>query len=139
MTHVAISDQEGPDPTGQDTAGADTTSHAAEPENRVRLRGRVSSGPQHRELPSGTDIVSVRVSVPRAVTPMTRGSKQTVDWVDCVAWGAGARRSLSSWSVGEVVEVEGALRRRYFRGPAGTGTRLELEVLRGRRVRTRRP
>jgi single-strand DNA-binding protein len=80
----------------------------------------------------------VRITVPRSATPMTRGSKQTVDWVDCVAWGAAARRSLGSWSVGDAVEVRGALRRRFYRGAQGTGTRLELEVLRGRRVRARR-
>jgi single-strand DNA-binding protein len=108
-------------------------------ENTVLLRGRVSSGPERRDLPSGAEIVSVRVSVPRTPTPMTRGSKQSVDWVDCVAWGGSARRSVASWSVGETVEIHGALRRRFYRGPQGTATRLELEVLRGRRVRGRRP
>ena len=103
-------------------------------ENTVMLRGRVSSGPERRDLPSGAEIVTVRVSVPRSPTPMTRGSKQTVDWVDCVAWGGSARRSVASWAVGETVEVRGALRRRFYRGPQGTATRLELEVLRGRRV-----
>jgi single-strand DNA-binding protein len=104
-------------------------------ENTVVLRGRVSSGPEGRALPSGAEIVSVRLSVPRSLTPMTRGSKQSVDWVDCVAWGGAVRRSVASWSVGDTVEVRGALRRRYYRGAQGTATRLELEVLRGRRVR----
>lgn len=69
---------------------------------------------------------------------MTRGSKQSVDWVDCVAWGAAARRSVVAWSTGDVVEVRGALRRRFYRGALGTATRLELEVLRGRRLGPRR-
>lgn len=107
-------------------------------ENAVLLRGRVSSGPERRELPSGAEIVTVRLSVSRSPTPMTRGSKQSVDWVDCVAWGGTPRRSVASWSVGDVVEVRGALRRRFYRGAQGTATRLELEVLRGRRVRGRR-
>src|SRR4051812_41327373 len=84
--------------------------------NVVRLRGRVSTAPTTRELPSGTSIVVLRLSVPRDPTPMTRGSKQTADWVDCAAWGARARRAASRWAAGDVVEVEGALRRRFLRG-----------------------
>ena len=59
----------------------------AEAANRVRLRGKVSTPPEERSLPSGTTIVTLRLSVPREVTPMTDGSRQTADWVDCAAWG----------------------------------------------------
>ena len=104
------------------------------PTNRVWLRGRVSTAPEERELPSGTLIVTFRVSVAREASPMTNGSKQSADWVDCTAWGAKARRAASRWRLGDVVEVEGALRRRFQRGTAGTSTRLELEVLSGRLV-----
>ncbi len=100
--------------------------------NAVTLRGRVSTAPELRELPSGTRIVTLRVSVARDPSPMTRGSKQTPDWVDCVAWGSRQRRRVAGWRVGDVVEVEGALRRRFYRGGAGTAMRLEVEVLGGR-------
>lgn len=100
--------------------------------NRVLLRGRVSSPPEQRELPSGTSIVWLRISVARDPTPMTRGSRQTTDWVDLSAWGARTRRTVSSWRAGDVVEVEGSLRRRFHRGGQGTSTRLEVEVLGGR-------
>ena len=119
-----------------------TTSEAATavaPSNVVRLRGRVSTAPSTRELPSGTSIVVVRLSVPREQTPMTRGSKQTADWVDCAAWGARARRAVNRWAQGDVVEIEGALRRRFFRGGPGMSTRLEVEVLSGRLVRRAEP
>jgi single-strand DNA-binding protein len=102
--------------------------------NEVRLRGRVSTAPEERVLPSGTLIVTFRVSVAREASPMTNGSRQTSDWVDCTAWGAKARRAASRWRAGDVVEVEGALRRRFQRGAAGTSTRLEVEVLSGRLV-----
>jgi single-strand DNA-binding protein len=103
------------------------------PGNRVLLRGKVTTPPHQRELPSGSTIVTLRLSVPRdETTPMVRGSRQSVDWVDCSAWGARARRSASRWRVGDVVEVEGALRRRFHRGAAGPSTRLEVEVLGGR-------
>ena len=102
--------------------------------NVVTLRGRVSAAPVARDLPSGTSIVMVRLSVPRDPTPMTRGSRQTSDWVDCTAWGAKTRRTVSGWRVGDVVEVEGALRRRFYRGGESPSTRLDVEVLAGRMV-----
>lgn len=105
-----------------------------EPGNRVRLRGKVSTPPEERSLPSGTTIVTLRLSVPREVSPMTEGSRQSADWVDCSAWGRKVRRTASGWRAGDVVELEGALRRRFYRGAAGTATRLEVEVLSGRLV-----
>lgn len=102
--------------------------------NHVQVQGRVSSGPEARELPSGSSVVSLRLSLAREESPMTKGSKQTVDWVDCAAWGAAQRRAALRWKVGDVVAVEGALRRRVSRGPQGMNTRLEVEILRGQRV-----
>lgn len=103
--------------------------------NEVRLRGRVTRAPVTRELPSGDRLVSARLSVrrdtPRASTPR----RPATDWVDCVGWTARARRSLSAWEVGDVVEVEGALRRRFLRGGQTPGTLVEVEVRSARRVR----
>jgi single-strand DNA-binding protein len=109
--------------------------------NAVTLRGRVSRGAELRELPSGMQIATVRISVARSPSPMTKRSKQGSDWVDCVAWGAPQRRRVGTWRVGDLVEVEGALRRRVYRGGAGTAMPLEVEVLAGRMVRRgdRRP
>lgn len=103
--------------------------------NAVRLRGRVSTGPEERALPSGSVVVGVRLSIPREPSPMTKSSRQTVDWVDCSAWGAAQRRAASRWREGDVVEVEGALRRRSSRGAGGFSTRVEVEILGGRVVR----
>ena len=129
--------------TGQDRAGGQDeptglspVDHVPEgPEdclNQVVLRGRVSGAPTERELPSGSTVVGVRLSVRRDRTAMTKGSKQTVDWVECTAWSAAARRSVGRWAVGDLVEVEGSLRRRFPRG--GGVSRVEVEVLRGRRL-----
>lgn len=101
-------------------------------QNCVALRGRVSSAPVERTLPSGDVIVTLRVVVAREKTPMSTKSKQTSDWVDCAAWGGRVRRSVVRWGVGDVVEIEGALRRRFFRSEARTSTRVEVEVLSGR-------
>jgi single-strand DNA-binding protein len=102
--------------------------------NDVVLRGRLTAAPEERQLPSGDVIVTFRISVPRRATPMGRRSKQTTDWVDCVAAGARSRRTVTSWKVGDQVEVHGALRRRFYRAGDGSGTRLEVEALQVRRV-----
>ncbi len=101
----------------------------------MTIRGRVTSVPEQRELPSGAVITTVRVSVARARTPMTAGSGQSVDWFDCSAWSARSRRVVGSWVVGDRVEVTGALRRRFFRAGGASASRLEVEVLGARRVR----
>jgi single-strand DNA-binding protein len=102
-------------------------------DNTVLLRGRVTSAPMTRDLPSGTAITTFRLSVPRARTAMTEGSTQTVDWVDCTAWSARCRRTVGGWEVGDRVEVSGSLRRRFYRVADGSSTRLEVEVLAARR------
>ncbi len=100
--------------------------------NEVCLAGRVSSAPVSRELPSGDCVVTFRLVMQRDRTPMAAKSRQSSDWVDCAAWGARARRSAASWQVGDQVELEGALRRRFFRDAGGASTRLEVEMITGR-------
>jgi single-strand DNA-binding protein len=101
-------------------------------QNAVVLRGRISSAPIKRELPSGDVILTFRVVVGRDKTPMTAKSRQTSDWVDCTAWGGRVKRRITKWQLGDVVEIEGALRRRFFRSESRTSTRVEVEVLGGR-------
>lgn len=108
--------------------------------NAVSLAGRVSSPPTERELPSGDRVVTFRLVMTREQTPMTARSKQVSDWVDCAAWGGRERRSVSQWQVDDRVEIEGALRRRFFRDGSGASSRVEIEVLAARRVeRARHP
>ncbi|HEU4568615.1 MAG TPA: single-stranded DNA-binding protein [Marmoricola sp.] len=104
--------------------------------NEVTLRGRVSTEPQTRSLPSGDEVVTFRLVVRRQrASPMTRGSRQVSDWVDCAAWGGRARTRASGWGPGDEVEVRGALRRRFYRTAGGAATRLEVEMLTGKRLR----
>jgi len=105
------------------------------PLNDVTLRGRVSGDPQVRELPSGTTLVSFRLVLARDRTPMTASSKQVSDWVQCAAWGARVRKQAAGWHDGDLVEVSGALRSRYYRGREQSGTSVEVEMLAGRLVR----
>jgi len=99
--------------------------------NEVRLVGRVSGTPVERELPSGDRMWTFRVVVPRS---SPRG-RQTVDALECVAWTPRTRRSVASWQDGDVVELSGALRRRFYRAGAATVSRVEVEASRGRIIR----
>jgi single-strand DNA-binding protein len=120
-----------------------TSRTATEPEetggSAVTLRGRVTGPPEERTLPSGDVLVTFRVSVPRRPTPLGKGSRQTSDWVECVAAAARVRRSVALWTVGDEVQVDGVLRRRFYRGERGAGgSRLEVEALKARRSRRSR-
>jgi single-strand DNA-binding protein len=100
--------------------------------NEVRLVGRVSQQPEERQLPSGDVVWTFRVVVPRAGAGRRRAQ---VDALDCAAWSPRARRSVAAWSVDDVVEVSGALRRRFFRTAGGAASRFEVEMTRGRLIR----
>ena len=109
--------------------------------NEVRLVGRVSGEPEERLLPSGDSLVSWRVVVDRP--PGARRAPAgvraaTVDTVDCVAWPAGLRRTARGLAEGDVVEVTGALRRRFWRAGPTSVSRTEVEVDRVRRLSRRR-
>ena len=100
--------------------------------NRLQLVGRLGDPPVESELPSGDVIASFRVIVDR---PAGHGSGQRVDTLDCTAWTARVRRSVRGWQKGDLVEIEGALRRRFFATPAGRASRFDVEVSSARRVR----
>ena len=106
---------------------------AIESVNEVRLVGRISQAPEERTLPSGDSLWSFRVVVPR-VEGASR-SRHRVDAVDCCVWSGRVRRSVASWRVDDVVEVVGAVRRRFFRTDRGAASRFEIEVSAGRIIR----
>jgi single-strand DNA-binding protein len=93
--------------------------------NMVHLVGRVSAAGEPRELPSGDLVVMVRVVVPRAAR---RGKGATVDTIDVACWSAKARRAAARCAVGDHVEVDGALRRRFFRTGTAVASRYEVEA-----------
>ena len=100
--------------------------------NTVRLVGRLSVEPTETTLPSGTVISNFRVVIDR---PPDHGSEQKVDALECTAWTTRVRRSARTWRKGDVVEVEGAIRRRFFATATGRASRVEVEVSSGRMVR----
>jgi single-strand DNA-binding protein len=103
----------------------------AEHRNHVLLVGRVSADPEVRVLPSGDEITTWRLVVARDEVAEGRPGQDTID---CTAWSTRTRRSAATWTAGDVVEVEGALRRRFWKTPAVLASRCEVEVARVRRL-----
>jgi single-strand DNA-binding protein len=104
--------------------------------NEVLLCGRLAAPVEHRELPSGDLLALFRLVVERP--PRRRKADDrapSVDTFDCVAWRARVRRSAGGWRPGDVLEVNGTLRRRFWRSPAGPASRCEIEVVTARVVR----
>lgn len=101
--------------------------------NEVSLVGRFSGPDSPRRLPSGDTLVAFRVVVER---PRSGRGRIPVDAIDCQAVAAGVRRTVGRLEPGELVEVRGALHRRFFRHPAGRASRYGVEAASVRRVRS---
>lgn len=117
----------------------------AEHRNEVALVGRVSSEATELVLPSGDTLVTWRLVVSREpVSARARSAPQTEtdkprrtatsDTIDCQAWTARTRRTALSLVAGDVAEVQGALRRRFYRAGGATASRCEVEARAVRRV-----
>lgn len=100
--------------------------------NEIRLVGRVSQEPEERVLPSGDVVWTFRLVVPR---PTPEGERRQVDALECAAWSPRARRSVAGWAPDDVVEVTGAVRRRFFRAGGAAASRVEVEMAGGRLIR----
>lgn len=108
--------------------------------NEVCVRGRLAAPAEVRQLPSGDEVVTWRVIVARdrgsAANRADGRRGPSVDTLDCAAWRAGVRRQVLSWHEGDVVEVDGAVHRRFYRTAGGqTVSRHEIVAQHVRRVR----
>ena len=103
-------------------------------DNQVLLRGLLAVEPQTRTLPSGDELCSFRLTVPR---PESSYGRARSDSIDCATTRSGARKALGRCARGERIEVSGSVRRRFWRGAGGTpASRYEVEVIRVRRLDT---
>lgn len=120
--------------TGARATAASAMAASSPGRNEVRLSGRLAAEAEERELPSGDRIVTLRVVVARAPAATRRRQpaegprRATVDTIDVVCWTAATRRTALRLRADELVEVEGALRRRFFGGPSGRQSRYEVEA-----------
>lgn len=84
--------------------------------NVVVIEGTLSRAPVLRDLPSGDRLVAYEVTV--------RVGDQAAESVPVVWLQPPAR--AADMAAGESVVVVGRVRRRFFRTPAGTGSRTEV-------------
>jgi len=99
--------------------------------NDVVLRGRLSAPPELRPLPSGDTLLVLKLVV-RREKPRPRGPRSDV--ITCVTLLPAVQRYAAAWTTDDVVEVEGALQRRFWRTPTGTAVAYEVNCRRGRRL-----
>lgn len=114
----------GPSPVELDRERAEPADQV--PVNVVHLTGRLAAEAAERTLPSGDTVSTFRLVVGRP--PPSRAGSPSVDTLDCAAWSARQRRRLAPLPAGTVLEVRGALRRRFFRAGGVVGSRYEVEV-----------
>ncbi len=118
------------------TAGSRTKAMApAESVNDVRLIGRLSGAPTVRTLPSGDEFTVWRLVVERSGAAANNSRAPSVDTIDCAAHKRSVQRLAAKWASGDVLEINGALRRRFWRGAQGLASRYEVEVSDAKRLR----
>ena len=130
--------------------GGESLNEGGEGVNEVRLVGRVSGTPETRSLPSGDEVVQLRVVVRRPPEPTTKaakgagakgatekGPRASVDTIDVSCWTAMTRRAGLRLADGDVVEIEGSLRRRFYRAGPSVQSRYDVAADRVRRASTR--
>ncbi|MCX6404930.1 MAG: single-stranded DNA-binding protein [Actinobacteria bacterium] len=103
---------------------ASTNTDFADWQNSVLLVGRVTSEADEIELPSGETLVRFRIVVPRD-KPTT---KTTVDTIDCVTFKTVSQRKVRTLAIGDLVEITGELRRRFWKAGTGVASRVEVEI-----------
>lgn len=117
------------------TSRTPTSAQTGQHRNDVELVGRFSGLDDARTLPSGDTVVGFRIVVERPDRVRAHG-RAPVDTIDCQAVAARSRRAVARLQAGDLIDVRGSLRRRFFRTPGGTASRYGVEVSSVRQVRS---
>ncbi|MGH3321935.1 MAG: single-stranded DNA-binding protein [Streptosporangiaceae bacterium] len=94
--------------------------------NEVVLVGRLATTPTVRSLRSGEKVSTWRLVVDREGVRTRRG--RAVDALVCATFADRVRAAADTWEAGDVVEVRGSLRRRFWRSGSDVASRYEIEV-----------
>ncbi|MBV9485901.1 MAG: single-stranded DNA-binding protein [Frankiaceae bacterium] len=97
--------------------------------NEVVIVGRMSTDAVLRELPSGDEVATWRLIVDRPDNVSGR-----FDVVECATFNGRVRRQAIAWNPDDVIEVTGALRRRFWKSPVGLQNKYEVHVKRAARL-----
>ncbi len=101
--------------------------------NEVRLVGRLGSTIAERELPSGALLTSFSVIVDRSAREIHGRTK--VDTIACQTTRPSIAARAHKAIPGQMVEVVGSLRRRFWRAGASLASATEVDVVRLRVIK----
>jgi len=102
-------------------------------DNHVFLRGVLAEVPRVRKMPSGDELCSFRLTVPR---PKGSFGRTRVDSIECATTRLAVRKAAVHVVPGDVLEVTGSLRRRFWRTGSGSATsRYEVDVVTARKAK----
>jgi single-strand DNA-binding protein len=103
-------------------------------DNHVYLRGVLAAPAAIRVLPSGDELCAFRITVRRPAQDRGR-----VDAIECSTTRSGLRRTALRAVPGDPIEIEGSLRRRFWRRAGGEpASRYEVDISRIRLIRSGR-
>ena len=93
--------------------------------NEIVLVGRLSGEPEWRALPNHRQVAVWRLIVEHRDA---RSPQDAIDTIRCVSYDPAIQTGVRTWSHGDVIEVRGALRHRFWRSPFGPRGVYEVEA-----------
>lgn len=93
--------------------------------NEIVLIGRLSGEPEWRALPAGRRVAVWRLIVEHR---NARSPQDSVDTIRCVAYEPAVQDAMRSCRHGDLIEVRGALRHRFWRAADGPRGLYEVEA-----------
>ena len=98
--------------------------------NEVLLVGEITDGPTERDLADGRSVVTFRIDV-----RVDTDAGPVRESFDCTVDAARTRRAALGWALGDVVEVEGVVRRKFYKVGASSKPFTVIEAGRAKRLR----
>ena len=93
--------------------------------NEIVLIGRLSGEPEWRDLPGRDQVAVWRLIVEHRDA---RSPQDAIDTIRCVTYDPRLQAAVRTWSHGDVIEVHGALRHRFWKSPTGPRGVYEVEA-----------
>lgn len=93
--------------------------------NEIVLVGRLSGEPEWRALPGDDQVAVWRLIVEHREA---RSPQDAIDTIRCVTYDPAIQAGVRTWSHGDLIEVRGSLRHRFWRGPTGPRGLYEVEA-----------
>lgn len=93
--------------------------------NEIILVGRLSGDPEWRALPDDREVAVWRLIVEHRDA---RSPQDAIDTIRCVGYDPAIHTGVRTWSHGDVIEVRGALRHRFWKSSGGPRGVYEVEA-----------